>query len=116
MFDFFGHVKIFAEQRTNRTAKDKGLDTLKEIIHSCVQGCASFRTSALGPLFSPAPPSCRPLINKLPPLNRDCNRDPNVQGLKKRESLIALNSSFHFIFHYPLYSPLHYYITPILPL
>ena len=24
-------------------------------------------------------PSCRPLINKPPPLNRDYNRDPNIK-------------------------------------
>ena len=26
----------------------------------------------------------RPLINKHPPLSRNCNRDPNIKALKRR--------------------------------
>ena len=35
--------------------------------------------------------SCRPLVNKPPPIDRDYDRDPNIKALKRRRLIRVLH-------------------------
>ena len=66
--------------------------------------------------FESLSPTPRPLVNKPPPLNRDYNRDPNIQALKRRGFINHGSSLCKPITHIALYIIVGSVLSSIVPI